>query len=77
MKKVICKKEYDTETAEVIKKVTVGSFGEADGYEEVLYKTPDGFYFVYVNGGENSIHPSEDISRLSKTKVYQWLEEHK
>lgn len=77
MKKVICKKEYDTETAEVIKKVTVGSFGEADGYEEVLYKTPDGFYFVYVNGGENSIHPSEDISRLSKTKVDQWLEEHK
>ena len=46
------------------------------GYEEVLFQTPDGLYFVYVNGGEDSIHPTEDISRISKAKVEQWLAEH-
>ncbi len=76
MKKIICKKEYDTETATVVKKVTFGNYGEPTGYEEILFQTPDGLYFVYVNGGEDSIHPAEDISRISKAKAEQWLEEH-
>lgn len=76
MKKIICKKEYDTETATIVKKVTYGNYGESTGYEEVLFQTPDGLYFVYVNGGEDSIHPTEDISRISKAKVEQWLAEH-
>jgi hypothetical protein len=76
MKKIICKKEYDTETAAIVKKVTYGNYGESTGYEEVLFQTPDGLYFVYVNGGEDSIHPTEDISRISKAKVEQWLAEH-
>lgn len=76
MKKIICKKEYDTETATVVKKVTFGNYGESTGYEEVLFQTPEGLYFVYVNGGEDSIHPTEDISRISKAKVEQWLDEH-
>ena len=45
MKKIICKREYDTETAELVKKVTVGEFGEPSGYEESLYQTPGGLYF--------------------------------
>ncbi len=76
MKKIICKKEYDTETATIVKKVTFGNYGESTGYEEILFQTPDGLYFVYVNGGEDSIHPTEDISRISKAKAEQWLEEH-
>ena len=72
MKKIICKKEYDTATATEIKKVTFGNFGDADGYEEVLYQTPEGLYFVYVNGGEESIHPTEDIKRLSAQKAEEW-----
>lgn len=73
MNKVICKKVYDTETAELVKKVTNGAFGDAAGYEESLYVTPDGFYFLYVNGGEESIHPAEDIKRMSKDKANEWL----
>ncbi len=76
MKKIICKKEYDTEVATIVKKVTFGNFGEADGYEEILFQTPEGLYFVYVNGGPESIHPEEDISRISKAKAEQWIEEH-
>ena len=33
MKKIICKKEYDTAASEVVEKRTFGSFGDADGYE--------------------------------------------
>lgn len=76
MKKIICKKEYNTETATLIKKATVGYYGDPAGYEETLYQTPEGLYFIYVNGGENSPYPCEDISRLAKTKVNEWLETH-
>ncbi len=76
MKKIICKKEYDTETASLIKQYTVGSFGDPAGFEETLYQTPDGLYFVYVCGGEESPYPTEDIQRIAKTKVKEWLATH-
>ena len=46
MKKIICKREYDTETATLVKKHTVGEFGDPAGYEETLYQTPGGLYFL-------------------------------
>ncbi|MCD7756230.1 MAG: hypothetical protein LUJ09_07925 [Firmicutes bacterium] len=76
MKKVICKKEYDTEIATLIRKHTVGEFGDPAGYEESLYQTPAGLYFLYVCGGEASPYPGEDILRLAKAKVNDWLENH-
>ena len=76
MKKIICKKEYDTETATLIKKFTVSYFGDPAGYEECLYQTPAGLYFLHVGGGETSPYPTEDILRLAKTKVNDWLETH-
>ena len=76
MKKVICKKEYDTESASLIKKYTYGYFGDPAGYEEILFQTPGGLYFLYVRGGEASPYPAEDILRLAKAKVNDWLETH-
>lgn len=76
MKKIICKKEYDTQTATLVKKYTYGTFGDPAGYEETLFQTPAGLYFLYVYGGENSPYPQEDILRLAKTKVNDWLETH-
>ena len=75
MKKIICKKEYDTDLAAVVKKNTVGSFGDADGYEETLYVTEGGSYFLYVNGGAESKYPKEDIKRMSAKAAEAWLEE--
>ena len=66
MKKIICKKEYDTESSTLLKKNTFGNFGDADGYEELLYRTEDGAYFLYVRGGKKSKYPKEDIKRISK-----------
>ena len=76
MQKIICKKEYDTETATLIKKYTYSYFGDPAGYEESLYQTPGGLYFLHVLGGESSIHPQEDILRVAKTKVNEWLDTH-
>ena len=73
MKKVICKVEYDTDTAEFIQKKTVGAFGEPDGYEECLFKTSDGKFFIYGNGGENSPYAEETIKRMSAAKAEEWL----
>lgn len=75
MKKVICKKTYDTEESVIIKKVTYGVWGDPNGYEETLYQTQDGLFFLYVNGGETSKHPKEGITRMSKEKAEKWLEQ--
>lgn len=73
MKKIICKVEYDTEKAELIKKVTSGCYGDPAGYEEILFKTEGGKFFLYTNGGESSIYPKEDIKRMSADKAQEWL----
>ncbi len=74
MQKIICKKVYDTETSTLIKKVTFGEFGASDGYEETLYQTQSGNFFLYTNGGENSKHPKQDITRMSADKKNAWLQ---
>ncbi len=72
MKKIICKVEYDTENATIVEKRTFGAFGDPAGYEETLYMTPNGKYFLYVNGGAESIYPEENIKRLSADKANEW-----
>ena len=76
MQKTICKKLYDTETATLIKAYSVGNLGDSTGYEEDLYQTPEGLYFLHVGGGEASLYPTEDILRLAKTKVKDWMANH-
>ncbi len=75
MKKIICKREYDTETATFVEKHTYGFFGDPAGYEESLFQTPGGLYFLHVQGGETSPYPKEDILRLAKAKVNDWKEQ--
>ena len=76
MKTVIRKREYDTETATVVKKLTKGFYGDPAGYEQILFRTPEGLYFEYVRGGEASPYPQESISCVAKTRVKTWLEQH-
>ncbi len=76
MKKIICKREYDTETATLVKKFTFGNYGDADGYEETLYQTEKGLYFLYTNGGIESPYAQENIKSVSKAKAEEWLAAH-
>ena len=73
MQKVICKKLYDTESAALIKKVTFGEYGNAEGWEERLYQTESGNFFLYTNGGAESPCKKEDIKRLSAAKAEEFL----
>ncbi len=76
MKKIICKVEYDTEASTLVAKFSEGEFGDPAGYEESLYVTEGGKYFLYVNGGEESVHAKEDIKRMSAAKAEEWKAEH-
>ena len=73
MQKIVCKKLYDTEAATLVKKVCHGDFGDPAGYEESLYRMPDGAYFLYTNGGAESPCKKEDIKRLSAAKAEEFL----
>ena len=73
MKKTIGKTEYDTETATLVRRHSVGTFGDPKGYEETLYRTSDGKYFLYLSGGSESLYPKENIKRLSKEKAKEFL----
>ena len=74
MQKTICKKVYDTETSVLVKKVTCGQYGCPEGWEESLYQTESGHYFLYTNGGAASKYTKEDITRMSADKANAWLE---
>lgn len=73
MKKIICGTEYNTATSTVVKKVTNGYFGDPAGYEETLYVTADGKYFLYTNGGAESKYAVEGIKRMSKKTADAFL----
>ena len=75
MQKIICKKVYDTTTSTVVKKLAFGSYGDPAGYEETLYVTAEGNYFLYTNGGAESKYKTEDIVRKSKAAAEKWLAE--
>ena len=72
MKKTICKREYDTEVSRLLGVMVKGDFGDPDGFEERLYCTPDGYYFVYGIGGPDSPYPAENIKRMSRDAAEEW-----
>lgn len=57
---------YDTEKAEQVANRTFGTFGDPAGYEETLYVTKTGLYFVAGKGGEESPYAEEDIKPISQ-----------
>lgn len=73
MRKTINGVTYDTQRATMDKKFTCGAPGDPFGYEETLYITIDGKYFVYTNGGANSRYPKEDITPIEREKVKDWM----
>ena len=73
MTKIICGVEYNTETSTIVKKNTYGFFGDPAGYEETLYVTDGGKYFLYTNGGTESKYTTEKITRMSKAKAEEFI----
>lgn len=87
MKKVIDGLLYDTQTAALIGEYSSGgSCRDFHYFEESLYRTPNGAYFVAGSGGpmtgyarsagQNSWTGGEDIRALSREEALEWAEEH-
>ncbi len=67
---------YDTKTATADKKFTYGVPGDPCGYEETLYITVDGRYFIYTYGGPQSKYPTENIMPIAREDVKSWMLTH-
>ena len=69
MKKIVKGKTYNTDTAEVMAHRVQGEFGDPAGYEEFLYKTKKGLYFIHGVGGEASPYPQETIAPVTEEEA--------
>jgi len=67
---------YDTKTAKIDKQFTFGKPGDPCGYEETLYITDNGNYFIYTNGGPLSKYTSENITPIAREQVRAWVMSH-
>lgn len=85
MRKIINGKLYDTEKAEKIDEYWKGRYGDAEYFEETLYKNSDGTFFIYGYGGAyskygrissdgNGYTDSSSIIVLSEEETKDWLE---
>jgi len=84
MKKVIEGKIYDTETAEPVGGDFYFHYGEFQYWCEELFRTNQGNWFVYGEGGEkfsyartveqNASNGGNDITPLSRGEALAWLE---
>ena len=66
---------YDTEKAEALGSCAFSYYGDPAGYEETLYKTKGGLYFLCGIGGEQSPYADgEDIRPVSEADAKAWLD---
>ena len=72
MRKSINGKIYDTETGHLFDSKSVGEFGDTRGYEEKLYATKTGLYFIYGIGGADSPYPKGTIKPLTNDEADEW-----
>ncbi len=73
MKKIINRKTYNTDTAEQLGHLCIGTFGDPAGYEEMLFKTKSGNFFLYGAGGADSKYPQQAITPVTKKEADAWL----
>lgn len=66
---------FDTSKAEALGNRAFSYYGDPAGYEETLYKTKGGLFFLWGIGGEESPYNSgEDIRPLTEAEANAWLE---
>ena len=84
MKKIISGSRYDTDKAECVASANSGHmYTDFAWWQESLYRTPRGRWFVHGEGGPmsrysqsrgNNTTGSEDIKPLDDEQARQWLE---
>lgn len=87
MKKIINGKRYDTDKAQCVAEyANTYDRGDFHWYEEALYQTPSGSWFLAGEGhaaskyarsvAQNERGPGEDLLVLSEVEARAWLEAH-
>lgn len=86
MRKIIDGKVYDTETAECLGSDHYSHTGDFRHWEESLYRTKRGAFFVAGSGGpmsrystaidQNSWSGGSDLKVVSEAEAREWLESH-
>ena len=67
---------FDTTKAEDLGNRAYSYYGDPAGYEETLYKTKGGLFFLWGIGGAESPYASgEDIRPLTEAEANAWLDE--
>ena len=75
MKETINKVVYDTDEAVELGFKYCEWFGAPEGYEERLFITNDGQYFIYGAGGPESKYAEPVIELLSDEQAEEWKKE--
>ena len=83
MKRIIDGKLYNTETAEQLAHRSYGTYGDFSFYEETLYVTKKGSYFLEYSGGPRSpygVNEGTDGTRgdsgiipFNGDEAFEWL----
>ena len=83
MKKIINGAKYDTETAKMVAANSYGQVGDFSHWEEELYRTRSGKFFLHGEGGANSKYGvwegnegrgDEKIMPMSEEDAKEWAE---
>jgi hypothetical protein len=84
MRRIIDGKAFDTETAELLGEASWGNRGDSGRWEESLYRTRKGRYFLHGKGGPATRwavgHPGgsysggSDIRALGEDEAQEWAE---
>lgn len=74
MKKIIKGSRYNTETARFIRKVDHSNEKET-GWEERLYRTKSGLWFLHSFGGKKSRYAVPIIQPISEDAAVAWLDD--
>jgi len=86
MKAIINGKLYDTQTAEELAGDSYGCSGDFERWDETLYRTKSGSYFIAGSGGpktkymrvvgQNEWSGGHAIIPLSEEEAKVWMEQH-
>ncbi len=86
MKQIINGKLYNTETAEKLGSDSYGYGSDFHHWQEALYRTKGGTYFIAGEGGplsryarscgQNETSGGEGIRPLTEAEAREWMEEH-
>lgn len=87
MQRIIDGKRYNTETATLVASESYGYKGDFRYWDEDLYRTPRGRWFIWGEGGpmsrwarstgQNSWCGGQGILALSEAEALAWCEQHR